>query len=64
MNAAQRKELKSACEKVERFARLIGRDCQVLFLDNEVQVAPLSWGGAVNEPTLYDALVQAESDSR
>ena len=64
MNAKQRAELKKACEKVERFARLIGRDCQVIFSDDHVEVAPISWSGSVTAPTLYEALVQAESESR
>lgn len=52
-------ELKRACELVERYARSIGKDCEVIFLDDGVQVALLSWGGDVFDETLYDALKEA-----
>lgn len=57
-------ELRQACAKVERFARLIGRDCQIILADDHVEVAPLSWSGSVTAPTLFEALTQAEEESR
>lgn len=53
-------ELKRACEIVERYARSVGKDCQIIFLDDGVQVAPLSWSGDVFDETLYDALKEAK----
>ena len=52
-------ELKQACEIVERYARSLGKDCEVIFLDDGVQIAPPSWSGAVFEETLYTALKEA-----
>lgn len=52
-------ELKKACEIVERYARSVGKDCEVIFLDDGVQVAPPSWSGNVFNETLYDALKEA-----
>lgn len=52
-------ELKKACELVERYARAVGKDCEIIFLDDGVQVAPPSWGGSVFNETLYDALKEA-----
>ncbi len=52
-------ELKQACKVVERYARTIGKDCEIIFADDGVQVAPLSWGGSVFSDTLYDALKEA-----
>jgi hypothetical protein len=56
-------ELKRACEVVERYARSIGKDCEVIFLDDGVQVAPPSWGGCVFAETLYDALKEAKTEN-
>lgn len=52
-------ELKRACEVVERYARAVGKDCEIIFTDDGVQVAPLSWSGSVFEETLYTALKEA-----
>jgi hypothetical protein len=56
-------KLREACVLVERYARLIGRECEVVFCDDDVQVALLSWSGCVNAPTLYEALTQARKES-
>lgn len=61
--ATKQAELRAACELVERLARSVGRDCEVIFLSGDVQVAPLSWSGCVNAPTLYEALTQALAES-
>jgi len=52
-------QLRAACQIVEAYARAIGPDCEIIFCEKDVQVAPLSWGGCVNADTLYDALVEA-----
>lgn len=52
-------ELKEACVIVERFARSLGKDCQVIFTDDGVSVAPLSWSGDATGDTLYEALTEA-----
>jgi hypothetical protein len=61
--AARDLQLREACAVVERYARLIGRECEIVFCDDDVQVALLSWGGAVNASTLYEALTQARKES-
>ncbi len=50
---------RAACVVVERLCRAVGRDCQVIFLDDGVQLAPLQWSGDVNEESLADALDEA-----
>ena len=55
----QQKELRLACEVVERYARTIGKDCQIVFADTFVEVAPLSWAGSETAPTLFKALTNA-----
>lgn len=52
-------QLRAACQIVETYARAIGPDCEIIFCEKDVQVAPLSWGGCVNADTLYDALKEA-----
>lgn len=56
-------KLKAACELVERFARAIDKDIEVIFcggpVDEQVQVAALSWPGCVVEESLYSALTSA-----
>ncbi len=50
----------AACVIVERLARAIGPDCQILFTKNGVSIAPLSASGDLTAETLYDALKEAE----
>lgn len=57
-------ELKHACMIVERIARSIGPDCEIIFTEDGVQVAPLSWSGCVTEIDLFTALTQAKNDAR
>lgn len=63
LKAEKQEALRAACEVVERFARSVGRDCEVVFTADDVQVACLSWSGCVNAPTLYEALTQALDES-
>lgn len=60
------RELAPACEIVERFARSIGRDVEVIFMGDstgeEVQVAPLGWGGGVVSTGLFAALTEAKEE--
>lgn len=48
-----------ACNAVERYARAVGVDCQVLFTAEGVEVAPLSWPGSSFGRTLHEALDDA-----
>jgi hypothetical protein len=50
------KELKAACELVGKHARRIGKDCQIIFADVGVEVAPLSWAGSEVKPKLFQAI--------
>jgi len=52
-------ELAAACRIVENVARSLGKDCQILFTDTVVSVAPLSWSGDSTGETLYEALTDA-----
>ncbi len=54
-------EIMAACVLVERVARSIGKDCEIIFTDEGVQVALLSWGGCSTGETLYEALKDARS---
>ncbi len=53
------KELEKACKVVERIARSLGKDCEIIFHNKGVQVAPLSWGGDVQGEDLFEALQDA-----
>ncbi len=59
-----KKELQKACKIVERFARSVGKDCEVIFHDAGVQIAPLSWSGDVQGEDLYEALSDALKESK
>ncbi len=50
-----------ACRIVENIARSIGKDCQIMFLDKCVTVAPPEWTGKSSGKTLYDALLDARN---
>lgn len=54
------KKLQDACDLVEKAMRQIGNECEVITLNGTegVQLAPLSWGGAIQEPTLFAAILQ------
>lgn len=52
-------EFRKACAIVERHARAIGKDCQIIFTVNGVEVAPLSWAGSDFAETLFEALTLA-----
>ncbi len=53
------KNLEDACLLVENFARTLGKDCQIIFTDDGVEVAPLSWAGSETAKSLYTALTNA-----
>ena len=53
-------ELQKACQTVERHLRSIGKDCEVIFTDDGVHIAPLAWSGDVVEETLFEALQEAK----
>lgn len=52
-------ERKRACEIVEQMARDVGKDCEIIFLDGAVQVAPLGDSGYSDGDNLYEALTEA-----
>lgn len=54
-------EFKKACAIVERRARSIGPECQIIFCDDGVSVALLSWAGDVVNENLYLALLEARA---
>lgn len=56
-------ERRKACEIVERMARGCGRDCEIIFGDDFVQVAPLADAGDTTSGSLYDALTEALGDN-
>ena len=59
-SAPEMNAVKAACEAVERWARTIGKNVEIVFHKDGVQVAPLSASGDANAKTLYDALKEAE----
>lgn len=52
-------ELRNACQLVENWARSLGEDCEIILSLGDVQVAPASWSGCVNEIDLFTALTEA-----
>jgi hypothetical protein len=48
-------EEQKACVIVERLARSIGKDCQIIFTNDGVSIAPLSWSGDSFGDTLATA---------
>ena len=52
--------LEEACQIVEMYSRSIGADCQIIFTDSLVSVAPLSWAGDATGKTLFEALKEAK----
>lgn len=52
-------ELRKACEIVERHARSIGKDCQIIFTNKGVEIAPLEWAGSETADNLFLAVQQA-----
>lgn len=56
-------ELKKACEIVESRCRSVGRDCQVIFSNAGVEIAPLSWAGSETACDFFTALKQAARHS-
>ena len=52
-------KLKDACREIENLCRSLGSDCQVIFTDKGVSIAPLSWSGDSFGNTLYDALKES-----
>lgn len=48
-----------ACETVERLARSIGADCQIIFTKEGVEIAPLSDPGSTFATTLAKAISEA-----
>lgn len=54
--------LEEACRIVEAAAKKIGKNCEILFAEDGVQVAPLEWSGYAFGKTLYGALHEASKD--
>jgi hypothetical protein len=51
-------KLKDPCRIIENLCRSLGRDCQIIFTDEGVSIAPLSWAGDCFDKTFYDCLNQ------
>lgn len=52
-------KFEEACQLVENRCRRLGKDCQIIFTDVCVEVAPLSWAGSSTGRTLADAINKA-----
>lgn len=61
-NEAEELQFQEACKLVERRARSIGPDCEIIFTKKGVQVAPLSWSVDITAGDLYAALTQADKE--
>jgi hypothetical protein len=57
--ALEKNELRNACRLVENVCRSLGKDCQVIFTDKLVSVAPPEWAGDSTGVTLFDAIQDA-----
>jgi hypothetical protein len=55
-DAWDKANLREACDIVEAMARRVGKDCEIIFADDFVQVAPLGDPGYTAGATLYLAL--------
>lgn len=49
-------ELKKACDLVEKACREIGNNCEIVFLEKEIQLARLDWEGYCVEKTLFEVI--------
>lgn len=63
MKTKEKQQLADACRLVENMARSLGKDCQIIFTDTVVSVAPLSWSGDSTGKTLYEALLDARKST-
>lgn len=59
MTTEELEYLKDPCRTIENLCRSLGKDCQIIFTDKGVSIAPLSWSGDCFNKTLYDTLIQA-----
>jgi hypothetical protein len=53
---------KKSCQLVENRLRQLGKNCQVIFTDDCVSVAPAEWSGDSTGDTLYEAIKDAENN--
>ena len=53
-------EIQDVCRILENRFRQLGKDCQVVFANSFVSVAPTSWAGDATGKDLYSALIEAE----
>lgn len=60
MSKKRTHDLKEACLLVEIACRELGPDCQVIFSNDGVEIAPLGWGGSSTGKDLYEALEDAK----
>lgn len=63
MRSLSEDQLRESCRLVENVARSLGKDCQIIFTDDRVSVAPVSWAGDSTGKTLYDALCDARKSN-
>jgi predicted transcriptional regulator len=57
-------KLKEACKIVEKHCRSIGKDCEVIFLDDSVQLGCLSWSGCGCYDDLYEAIIESKENQQ
>lgn len=52
------------CEVVEKYCRMVGKDCQVIFESDGVEIALLEWPGSAVCDNLAEAIKEANKDYR
>ena len=57
----EEQEFEKFCRILERRCRSLGKDCQVIFTDEGVSIAPPKWAGDSFGISLYKALLDAEA---
>jgi hypothetical protein len=59
-NDIKEETIEGVCRIIENRCRQLGKDCQIIFANDGVSVAPLSWSGDAFDKDLYTALLDAE----
>ena len=54
-------DVKAICKIIENRFRALGRNCEVIFCDDGVSIAPPAWPGDSFGPDLFTALRDAET---
>ena len=62
MKKYSEKDIRSVCKIIENRLRALGPDCQIQLLSDTVTVAPPRWSGEASGDSLYEALLDAETN--